>query len=665
MKKDKLETMKSLIVVFLLLITTVSTAQVTIGLNEEPASGALLQLKDQPNVIDGSSNATKGLGLPRVKLTDLDNLFPMFLKDDGVSPTDEYTADKTDIDLMHIGLVVYHTDNCSMYGKGVYVWEANGWSKIGNVELPGVRLNPNVPVIYLPSGKDQQTFAPVPLEVTIGPDNNTATLTSSTNSSLALIGFTGSPLPTTLPAMTTTLQLTPDEMSEVTSDNPWVSKETKLTFTSPCGTKDIVLNQTNFAMQIGVIAQKTSKDTIITFHGINQDHGLNVWTNTEWKLAVTDNDNILQTYTPANGTISGVDKYDGTTNSGSVFRLTAKSGGKGVRFFKATAVFSDTNVPQRFKTITAELRQCQGTEDLSAIENELYETEYGPNKVKRHKDTRGPNGDYDFYSADFGTAGRWMITNMSAVTYDPVRTDGEPAPTITITNDYNPTLDIDKASWGYPTKSGSTNAGDNSLYSFNPHYGLLYTWAAATGGRITSANEAGQKYVADGGSQVKVQGICPNGWHLPSDLEWTTLEKEIVNNTTQYSSYTEKIKDMPGAVTIDEGLILGARKSVHGKAMKDGCEPIAAGDDISNYGSSKKVIEGGFSGLMAGYASPNSTYPHQIGASVNLGHVGSFISASSRNTGIDSRRSINTGKDVTVVGNSNKYQLSSVRCVKD
>lgn len=43
-------------------------------------------------------------------------------------------------------------------------------------------------------------------------------------------------------------------------------------------------------------------------------------------------------------------------------------------------------------------------------------------------------------------------------------------------------------------------------------YGVLYNWTAAMNGAESSdANPSG------------VQGICPDGWHLPSDAEWTQL----------------------------------------------------------------------------------------------------------------------------------------------
>jgi hypothetical protein len=44
-------------------------------------------------------------------------------------------------------------------------------------------------------------------------------------------------------------------------------------------------------------------------------------------------------------------------------------------------------------------------------------------------------------------------------------------------------------------------------------YGLLYTWAAAMNGASSStSNPSG------------VQGVCPSGWHFPSDEEWKILE---------------------------------------------------------------------------------------------------------------------------------------------
>jgi uncharacterized protein (TIGR02145 family) len=53
-------------------------------------------------------------------------------------------------------------------------------------------------------------------------------------------------------------------------------------------------------------------------------------------------------------------------------------------------------------------------------------------------------------------------------------------------------------------------------YSNKERYGLLYTWTAAMNGAPSSdANPSG------------VQGICPNGWHLPSTREWSQMVRSI------------------------------------------------------------------------------------------------------------------------------------------
>ena len=53
-------------------------------------------------------------------------------------------------------------------------------------------------------------------------------------------------------------------------------------------------------------------------------------------------------------------------------------------------------------------------------------------------------------------------------------------------------------------------------------YGYLYNWAAVMNGSASSeANPSG------------VQGICPNGWHVPSDAEWTELTN-YVKSQSQY-----------------------------------------------------------------------------------------------------------------------------------
>ena len=56
--------------------------------------------------------------------------------------------------------------------------------------------------------------------------------------------------------------------------------------------------------------------------------------------------------------------------------------------------------------------------------------------------------------------------------------------------------------------------GDNPANTTT--YGKLYTWAAVMNGAVSSAaNPSG------------VQGVCPTGWHIPSDAEWTQLTDNL------------------------------------------------------------------------------------------------------------------------------------------
>ena len=63
----------------------------------------------------------------------------------------------------------------------------------------------------------------------------------------------------------------------------------------------------------------------------------------------------------------------------------------------------------------------------------------------------------------------------------------------------------------------TSTVGTTSPYRYEPDsnlttYGYLYNWYAAMGGSSSSAS-----------NPSNVQGVCPDGWHLPSDAEWTQL----------------------------------------------------------------------------------------------------------------------------------------------
>lgn len=123
--------------------------------------------------------------------------------------------------------------------------------------------------------------------------------------------------------------------------------------------------------------------------------------------------------------------------------------------------------------------------------------------------------------------------------------DGQPCPgAATVTdidnNTYN-TVQIGNQCWMKENLRTMCYANGTSIplgtststitsYRYNPNnnannvptYGYLYNWPAVMhGASSSSSNPSG------------VQGICPNGWHVPSEAEWTQLTN-YVSGQSQY-----------------------------------------------------------------------------------------------------------------------------------
>lgn len=114
--------------------------------------------------------------------------------------------------------------------------------------------------------------------------------------------------------------------------------------------------------------------------------------------------------------------------------------------------------------------------------------------------------------------------------------DGQPCPGTPTVKDYDNntynTVQIGKQCWmkqnlrtkhyanGTAITNGGTTSSTTTRYYYNNssssinlnNRGYHYNWAAVMNGEPSSmANPSG------------VQGICPNGWHVPSDAEWSEL----------------------------------------------------------------------------------------------------------------------------------------------
>ena len=175
-------------------------------------------------------------------------------------------------------------------------------------------------------------------------------------------------------------------------------------------------------------------------------------------------------------------------------------------------------------------------------------------------------------------------------------------------------VSYDVGYWYYPDNSSSNK----------PTYGLLYNWKAVMrNSSSSSANPSG------------VQGICPTGWHVPSDAEFTQL--------TDY-------------VSSQSQCVCGSDNRYIAKALASttGWSNYSGDCTVGNTPSSNNVT--GFSALPAGYYVNGDTY---------FGLLTFFWSASENtNIGAAILSMLYYNAYVSIPSN-NKGTGCSIRCVKD
>jgi uncharacterized protein (TIGR02145 family)/uncharacterized repeat protein (TIGR02543 family) len=139
-------------------------------------------------------------------------------------------------------------------------------------------------------------------------------------------------------------------------------------------------------------------------------------------------------------------------------------------------------------------------------------------------------------------------------------------------------------------------------------YGRLYNWSTAMNGASSSRL-----------SPSGVQGVCPAGWHLPSNAEWTALE------------------DAVGGV------------STTGTKLKSTSGWFNNGNGTDQYG---------WSALPAGHGSSDGSF-------YAAGYNGNWWSATENNAGRAYNRYMNYDYEGVGWGDDGKTNLFSVRCVQD
>ena len=98
----------------------------------------------------------------------------------------------------------------------------------------------------------------------------------------------------------------------------------------------------------------------------------------------------------------------------------------------------------------------------------------------------------------------WAIENAEVLTYR----DGTPIPQVTDATEWS---NLTTGAWCY--------------YDNDSTKGKLYNWYAVKG-------------IHDNDENTPYKEFAPNGWHVPSDAEWTTLEEYLIANGYNYDGTT-------------------------------------------------------------------------------------------------------------------------------
>jgi len=197
---------------------------------------------------------------------------------------------------------------------------------------------------------------------------------------------------------------------------------------------------------------------------------------------------------------------------------------------------------------------------------------------------------YTYTSIVLGNGQEWMAENLRTTSY----ANGDPIPNIT-----------NNTQWSNLTTGAWVHYNNDSQYE-NP-YGKLYNWYTV----------------------VDTRNVCPTGWHVPSDAEWSTFINYLDPNA--------------------DG---GNNTNTAGGKMK------STGTQYWQSPNQDATNESGFSGLPGGYRGPNGSF-------FGIGYYGYWWSSTEYDSISAWFRYLSYDGGSVDRGGNDKRDGFSVRCLRD
>ena len=206
-----------------------------------------------------------------------------------------------------------------------------------------------------------------------------------------------------------------------------------------------------------------------------------------------------------------------------------------------------------------------------------------------------------------GSSQCWMTTNLKVTQYD----DGSVIPDFTASTS-NP----------WATSGARTEYVLTGVTGYVGTFGYLYNWYAVN----------------------DLRKLCPAGWHVPTDAEWTimiqTLDPMQLVNSTNVSTFT------------------GAQSATAGTVMKSTVTNSSIGSGLGWNPGSPGTNTSGFSVLPGGYR-------FSFGSFFSIRGFAFFWSATENDGSLAWYRDLNANGGLVNRSYSNKSVGASVRCLRD